>query len=408
MSITREDELILLDADYYQQNGYPYPVWDKFREEDPIHFIEREGGESYWAVTRYEDIADIHSQPEIFENGPKMAFGNPSEGNVRMIVNMDPPDHRVYRDLISDRFMPRSLEPIWKYAREISMATVDKAMAYNGEVMDFMEHIAGPLPTAVICSYLGVPKHLWPKVLEWTDSIVGAADPEFSGGRDPVECAQEAMGEMTAMCAELLEERRHNPQDDLFTDLANARVNGLPLPDLELYSYCHLLNTAGHETTKNTIGGGMYLLLTHPEQMDKLKNNPELMPHMIEEVIRCVAPAIHLCRTPNQDVEVGGKKISAGETMVMFYPSANRDPEVFDNPYKFDIERKPNRHLAFGVGPHGCLGKHLARLELQCMFEELLPRLKSMEIVSPPEMVRTAMVGGIKRFPVRATILPAK
>ena len=408
MTITREEQLSLLDEVYYQKNGYPYAAWDKIRAEDPIHFVEREGGESYWAVTRHQDIEEIQSQPEIFENGPKLAFGNVSEGNVRMIINMDPPDHRVYRNLVNKKFMPKSLEWVEHYAREISTDTIDKAMVYNGETMDLMEHIAGPLPTAVICSFLGVPKELWPKVLEWTDLIIGAVDPDFSGGMDPMEYALQAMAEMTSVYADLFEDRKKNPQDDLLTDLIKARINGQPIPDLELYSFCHILNTAGHETTKNTIGAAIHLLANHPDQMAKVKSNLDLIPQMIEEVLRYASPAVHFCRTPNQDTEVNGKKIRAGETMVMFYPSANRDPEIFDNPNQFDIERKPNNHLAFGVGAHGCLGKHLARMELRCMFEELLPRLGNIEIISPPEMVQTCIVGGIKRLQVRATLLPKK
>lgn len=405
MTITREEELRLLDADYYVKNGYPFEVWDKLRKEDPIHYVER-GKDSYWAVTRHQDIISIESQAAIFENGPKLSFDDPSEGNVNMIINMDHEKHRAFRGLVSKHFMPKGISWARSYTSEIINEALDRAMAHNGEVIDLMASIAAPVPVSVIARYLGVPKHLWPKLVDWTDHIVGAGDPEYGKGGNIKEVALKAWQEMWKVYEGLFEERRTNPQDDLITNLLNAKINGEPIGEMELYSMLGILTTAGHETTKSAICGGIYTLITHPDQFEKVKKDPGLIPSMVDEILRWISPSVHFCRTPNRDVEVGGKKIRAGETMVMFYPSANRDEDVFKDPYKFDIERRSNRHMAFGTGPHICLGMHLAKLELVSVFEQLLPRLEHMETAGDIELVRTCVVGPIKRLPVRATILP--
>jgi cytochrome P450 len=319
---------------------------------------------------------------------------------------MDPPDHTAHRTFAMPYFSPQNIEWVRRFAEEIVTEGFDKVMARNGEVIDLQEDFANLVPTAVVSAFLSLPREAWSRIIDWTTQLINANDPRVAGNQTAREVAGQAVAQMCQYYAGIFEDRRKNPRDDLPTALVNARINGAPMGDLELYSWVIILMTAGHETTQGTFGLGVEALLQHPEQLAKLRANPELLPRAVEEILRYVSPAIHFCRTPNRDVEIGGKKIRAGEHMVMFYPAANRDPEVFANPDRFDIERTPNRHLAFGTGPHVCLGMHLARLELRVMFEQFLQRVEKIELAGVPERVYTLPVGGYKHFPVRMTVRP--
>lgn len=407
MTITRQEELALLDPASYYNNGYPWHIWEKLRREDPIHFIEQENGDSYWVVTRYQDIVNIEGNTDVFKNGPKLTIGAAAQSSgLRLIVGMDPPDHTAHRALAKAHFMPRNIEWVRRYAEEIVTEAFDKAMERNGEVIDIQDDVANLVPTAVISAFLGAPRETWPQIIEWTNKIINANDPRVAGDQSVLQVTGQAIGQMCQFYAGIFEDRKHNPRDDLPTALVNARINGEPMGQTELLSWAIILMTAGHETTQSTFGLGVNALLQHPDQLAKLKANPALLPSAIEEILRFVSPAIHFVRTPNCDVEIGGKKIRAGEHMVMFYPSANRDADVFENPDEFDIERSANRHLAFGTGPHMCLGMHLARLELKVMFEQFLNRVENIEIVGEPEKVYAVATGGFKHFPVRMTVRP--
>lgn len=406
MSISREEELALLDPACYHRNGHPWHIWEKLRRDDPIHYIEGEDGDSYWVVTRYRDIVDIERNADVFKNAPKSNIGLEGQDGLRMIVIMDPPDHTAHRALAMPHFSPKKVEWVRRYAEEIVTEVLDQAMERNGDVLDLQDDIANRVPTAVISAFIGAPREMWASIIEWTTRIVNANDPRVAGDQSRLDVVGQAVGEMCQFYAGIFEDRRRNPRDDLPTALVNARINGEPMADLELYSWAIILMTAGHETTQSTFGLGVHALLQHPEQLARLKADPALLPSAIEEILRYCSPAIHFIRTPDRDVTVGGKRIRAGEHMVMFYPSANRDPEVFENPDRFDIERYPNRHLAFGTGPHVCLGMHVARLELKVMFEQFLRRVERIEMAGEPERMYALAVGGYKHFPVRMTIRP--
>ena len=409
MTITPEEDRILTDPAYYHENGYPFDVWKKLRQEDPIHFVDIDGQDPYWAVTRYHDIAEIQNKPEIFENGPRLVMGRyPSEDDVQMVINMDPPQHRAYRNIAAKYFMPKGIEWVRRHTEEIVGETLDAAMERNGEVINLQEVLANPIPTSVISAYLGMPRERWGDVIHWTDQIINAEDPRVFAGSDPEATLYKAMNDMFAVYAEMFEERRKNPKEDLLTALLAARINGEPMEDRELYSWCFILTTAGHETTQSAYGLGVHELLKHPDQLARLRANPDMIGRAVEEILRFSAPAVHFCRTPNRDVELHGKTVRAGQPMVMFYPSANRDEEVFDNPDAFNIERQPNRHFAFGVGPHLCLGIHLARLELSVLFRQFLERVEEIEAVGEPERVYTTVTGGYRNFPVRMKVRPGK
>lgn len=406
MTITREEELALLDPASYHRSGYPWKTWEKLRREAPVHHIDKGNGEAYWVVTRYQDIVDIERNAEVFKNGPKLTIGVEGQNGLRMIVGMDPPDHTAHRALAMPHFGPRNIEWVRRYAEEIVTEAFDKVMARNGETVDLQDDVANLVPTAVISAFVGAPRELWPDIIGWTNQIINANDPRIAGDQSARDVAGQAVGQMCQFYAGIFEDRKKNPRDDLMTALVNARIHGEPIGQVELFSWGIILMTAGHETTQSMFGLGVHALMQHPDQLAKLKANPQLLPSAIEELLRYVSPAVHFCRTPDRDVEVGGRKIRAGEHMVMFYPSANRDAAVFTDPDRLDIERSPNRHLAFGTGPHVCLGMHLARLELKVMFEQFLQRVETIEVVGEPERVYGIPTGGYKHFPVRMTVRP--
>jgi cytochrome P450 len=405
MTITRDEDLALLNPGSYHARGYPWQTWKRLRREDPIHRVERENG-SYWAVTRYEDIVAIEANTGVFKNGPKLTMDAVGTETVRMIVNMDPPEHAAHRVLANPFFMPRSIEWVKPYAEEIVTEALDKVMERNGEIVDLQDDVANLVPTAIISAFLGVPREMWPRIIEWTNVVINANDPRIAKEEGAFAVIGQAVGEMFRVYTEIFEDRRKNPRDDLMTALVQARIDGQPLTDFELNSWAIILTTAGHETSQSTFGLGVEALLAHPDQLAKLKADPQLLPRAIDEILRYVSPAIHFVRTPDRDVQVRDKNIRAGEHMVMFYPSANRDASAFENPDCFDIERFPNRHLAFGTGPHQCLGMHLARAELRVMFEQFLNRVEEIEIAGTPERVYTCATGGYKHFPVRLTVRP--
>lgn len=407
MVLTRDEEWALLAPERYHAEGYPWHLWQRLRAEDPVRHIEQGFDGPYWAVTRYADIVAIETKPEVFHNGPKRTMtGSDGGGGARMIVSMDPPEHARHRALAMGHFMPRSIAWVERLAREIVTETLDRAMERNSEVIDLQGDIANMVPTAVVSAYLGAPREAWGQIIDWTDQIINANDPRVAGEQGTMATVMQASMAIMKIHGATFADRMANPRDDLMTALVQARIDGQPLGQMELGAWALILTTAGHETTQSTFGMGLSALLQHPEQLAKLRADPALLPRAIEEILRWVSPAIHFVRTPCEDVEVAGKRIRAGEHMVMFYPSANRDETAFENPEVFDIERSGNRHLAFGCGPHVCLGMHLARLELKVMFEEFLARVSEVELVGAPERVFANATGGFKHMPARLTVRP--
>ncbi|MDX1650679.1 MAG: cytochrome P450, partial [Myxococcota bacterium] len=267
---------------------------------------------------------------------------------------------------------------------------------------DFVKAVSAPLPIAVIGWLLGVPKSDWNLLFEWTNRIIGAGDPEYQvPGKTAQETAQETMVEVFQYFTKLVEEKKKNPADDLVTLFAHAEVDGEPLPFMDVMAWCLIIVIAGNETTRNATTGGMKAFIEHQDQMRRVQEDPSLMPSAIEEVVRWTTPIIHFGRTATQDVELRGRTIKEGDALALFYPSANRDEEVFEDPFTFRVDRHPNRHLGFGVGEHFCLGAHVARLELQIAYKYLLPRIEEIEFAGEPERLHSALVGGIKHLPIR-------
>jgi cytochrome P450 len=324
------------------------------------------------------------------------------------LIQLDPPKHGIYRRLISDRFTPRALKrfhaDIENIGQEIVEALVEKGE--EGEC-DFVEKVSAPMPIAVIAWMLGLPKSEWPLLFDWTNRIIGAQDPEYHvEGKTPEEASREAMTELFMYFTGVVAEKKKNPADDLVTLFTQMEVDGKPLPEMDVLTWCLIIVVAGNETTRNATTGGMLAFIENQAELRKLQDRPELLPSAIEEIVRWVTPIIHFGRTATEDYELRGKQIKAGDALALFYPSANRDEEIFEDPFSFRIDRNPNRHLGFGVGEHFCLGAHLARLEMEVAYKFLLPRLEEVELIGPPDRLQSALVGGLKRLPIRYKLRP--
>lgn len=400
----------IIDSDGYAARGYPHELWTELRRDAPVCRIEPGRTSPFWALTRHEDVVWVSRQPRRFVSSKRLVVNPdnpPSEagGDVHMLINMDPPEHGAFRRLASAYFTPRALERLEARVSALAAGILDEIA--QGEAVrecDFVSEVAAKLPLAVIAELLGVPREDWPLLVRWSDETVGNADPEFQQGGTAGETLERAQHALFEYFALLAEERRQRPKDDLVSVLARAEIDGRRLSTNDLLSYFFLLVAAGNETTRNAASGGLVALLENPGELARLRNDPSRLPGAVEEILRWTSPIVHFCRTAAEDTEVRGVRIRAGESVAMFYPSANRDERVFDDPQRFRIDREPNPHVAFGIGEHFCLGAHLARMELRCLFGELLARLVDAELAGPISRLRSATVGGIKALPVRLRV----
>jgi cholest-4-en-3-one 26-monooxygenase len=315
---------------------------------------------------------------------------------------MDAPDHLPYRKLVSPHFTPRSVRRLEANIEQITRETLDGiANGAEANEIDFVTSVSAPIPLAVLADMLGVPREDWKLMFSWTNAIVGADDPEYRDGDSAQSSAEVARRQLFEYFWKMSEARRKKPRDDIASVLANASLNGKGLPPRELLSYFFLLVVAGNETTRNAMSGGLLALIQNPDQLEKLRRDPSLIDTAVEEILRWTTPVIQFCRTATRDFELRGQTIRAGDSMCLFYPSANRDEEVFDRPFEFRVDRQPNRHLAFGIGEHFCLGANLARLELRALFGQLATRLIDIELLEPVQRLRSSFLGGVKHMRVR-------
>jgi cholest-4-en-3-one 26-monooxygenase len=393
-----------ISAALYEKDGYPYAAWAWLRRHDPVAWIEQPGYDPFWAITKHADLIELSKQPEIWQNGPRLAvFSNqvppPPEAEVRHLLNMDPPDHGKYRNVASKQFTPRVVSGLEAKVERITREVLDDAA--GSPEGDFVRDVSARITIAVIAEMLGVPRPDWDLLFRWTNEVIAPEDPEFQRGGSVESTVEVARLELFEYFGAMSRDRRASPRDDIVSVVANGAVDGRPLGPVELLSYYFLLVVAGNETTRNAMTGGLIAFLEHPDQWEKLRREPGLLDSAVEEIVRWVTPVIQFCRTPTRDYTLRGRTIRAGQNACLFYPSANRDEEVFPDGDRFRIDRSPNRHLGFGVGEHVCLGAHLARLELRCAFAALRARLRHAELAGPVERARSSFVGGIKRAPMR-------
>jgi cholest-4-en-3-one 26-monooxygenase len=403
--------LDVMSPEHYEQSGYPHAEWAHLRRHAPVFWYERPGWDPFWAVTKHSDIVWLSKHPKQLLNAPRLAvFSNevppPPEGESRHLLNMDPPDHAKYRQVASKRFTPRAVQGWEPKVRQITRSVIDAA-AQRQEI-DFVRDVSAPITIAVIALMLGVPEHDWPLLFRWTNEVIAPEDPEFQREGDARKTVDGARLEVFAYFNDLAEQRRRKPGDDIVSEVANGAVDGRALPPVELLSYLFLLVVAGNETTRNAMTGGMLALIEHPGEWKRLADDPALVTPAIEEIVRWTTPVIQFCRTATDDFALRGQTIRAGQSLCLFYPSANRDEEIFPDGDVFRIDRQPNDHIGFGRGEHVCLGAHLARLEIRAVFEELRTRLVRAELAGPIDRVRSSFVGGIKRAPLRWEVAPAR
>jgi cytochrome P450 len=382
------------DPDFYL--GDPYPTLRRLRREDPVHWHEKA---ACWCLTRHADVEHVSRRPQLFTSTQGIMLGSGPEdrppGAPPTIIEMDPPEHNRHRKLVIQAFAPRAIAELEPRIRTLARESLDAVPV--GEPVDFVGSVSIPLPMYVIAEMLGVPREDRPEFRRWSDAIIRAAGGSRDAGTDA------ALGEMFVYFTGHLAERRRAPREDLVSTLARAEIDGDRLSDPEILMFCVTLLVAGNETTRNLISGGALALIQHPEQKRELLADPRLVPNAVEEMLRWWPPALGITRRATRATSLRGKSIGEGECVLLVYPAANRDEEIWgEDAERFDVRRDHTRrrHLSFGFGEHLCLGAALARLEARVMFEELLARRPEFEPAGPVERLRSRLMNGIEHMPV--------
>lgn len=413
----RLDQLDLITARHYGEHGYPHDAWTRLRREDPVRWMHPPGYAPFWAVTKHADVVEVSTRPERFRSFgryilfPEAALGGPSleeSSPIRMLVNMDPPEHRDYRRTVSGWFTPRAVARLTARLEVITREILDDLARDGGtHECDFVRDVAALQPLRMITEILGIPRADENFVLKVTNENFGVEDPEFQRSGTTQEERLGFLQEAFAFLDRITADRRVHPRDDLSTVLTHATLpGGVPVPTFELFSLYYLIMVAGHDTTRNAIASGLLALLEHPDELARLRDDPALIETGADEILRWTSPVVHFVRTATADYTLRGKRIRAGDSVALFYASANRDEDVFRDPFAFRLDRDPNPHLALGIGEHFCLGAHLARLDLKVFFRQLVERLDFIELAGPVERLHGSFVGGPKRMPIRYRLRP--
>jgi cytochrome P450 len=404
---------VLAQPDAYADEKRLHEALTHLRAHAPVSWVDSKGYRPFWAITKHADVMDIERQNDLFTNHPRpllmitegedMLMQQMEAGiGLRTLIHMDDPHHRDMRKIGADWFRPKAMRDLKARCDELAKIYVDK-MAEMGPECDFAQEIAVNYPLYVILSLLGLPESDFPRMLKLTQEMFGGDDTEFQRGGSPEDMMAVLLDFFNYFGA-LTASRREHPTEDLSSAIANAKIDGEPLSDMDTASYYVIVASAGHDTTSAGIAGGLLALLENPGELTRLQKNPGLMGTAVEEMIRWVVPVKEFMRTAQADTEVRGVPIAKGESVLLSYVSANRDDEVFDDPFRFDVGRDPNKQLSFGYGVHFCLGAALARMEINSFFTELVPRLTSLELAGEPELMATTFVGGLKHLPIRYSL----
>jgi len=404
---------LLTDPAAYTDEKRLHEALAHLRVHAPVSWVDVEGYRPFWAVTKHVDIMDIERQNDLFTNDPRPLLMNIAlderlradrEAGIglRTLIHMDDPHHRDIRKVGADWFRPAAMRALKIRVDELARIYVDK-MVEKGPECDFVQEVAVNYPLYVILSLLGLPESDFPRMLKLTQEMFGGEDTEFQRGGTPEDMLAVLLDFFNYFAA-LTASRREHPTEDLASAIANATVNGEPLSDMDTASYYVIVASAGHDTTSAGIAGGLLALLEHPDELARLQNDMSLMGTAVEEMIRWVVPVKEFMRTAQADTEVRGVAIAEGESVLLSYVSANRDEDVFTDPFRFDVGRDPNKHLSFGYGVHFCLGAALARMGMNSFFSELIPRVKTIELAGEPELIATTFVGGLKHLPIRYSL----
>ncbi|OBJ87190.1 cytochrome P450 [Mycobacterium asiaticum] len=404
---------VLADPTAYTNNKRLHAALRQLRASNPVAWVDHSPYHPFWAITRHADIVAIERDNDLFISAPRPLL-TPAEADdlrraqeeagtgMRTLVQMDDPHHRKVRAIGANWFRPAAMRNLKVHVDHLAKRYVDK-MREIGPECDFVTDIAVDFPLYVILSLLGLPQSDFPRMRMLTQEMFGRDDAEYRRGQEP-ETVLAVMQEFLNYFATLTASRRRKPTGDLASAIANGRIDGQPLPDIDTASYYVIIAAAGHDTTKDAISGGLHALIENPDELERLKQDIALMPTAVEEMIRWTTPVKEFMRTATADTTVRGVDIAEGESVYLAYVSGNRDEEVFDDPFRFDLGRDPNKHLAFGHGVHFCLGAALARMEIGSLYRELLPRLESIELTGEPELAATTFVGGLKHLPIRYSL----
>jgi len=410
----------LMDVTAYGGKGVPHDLWTKLRNEDPLFWYAQPGHTPFWAVTKHADIMEISSQPDIFSNeaGGIIVLnddqirayiesgGSGSElGQMRTIITMDPPEHRDYRKVASGYFTPKGVTNLDEIVRESAKAVFDDLDA-EGKC-DFIEAVAQQHPLRVLATILGINPEQEERLLVITQQLFGGEDPDMRRSGEDRDTARRELGmEFYMLFDEIIKDRKSCPRDDLATLLANAEVSpGCPLDGMEMFGYYLIVFTAGHDTTRNALSGALAAFMDHPDQFERVREDPTLVKSAVDEIVRWTSPVNYMKRQATADYELRGKTVKAGDELVLFYCSANRDEEVFEDPFTFDVGRSPNRHLGFGWAEHYCLGAHLAKASMKALVEEMVKRVAWIKPAGEPTYTASNFVVGLKTLPVHYKLL---
>jgi cytochrome P450 len=418
--IPEETARAVVNPDAYADGVSADAAFRWLRANNPLGFVEAEGQFPFWVVAKHADILEISRQNDLLRSGERSPTFTTPEGDrrvremtggsphlLRTLVQMDAPDHPKYRVLTQSWFLPQNIRHLEDRIREIAREHVARMAELGGEC-DFARDIAITFPLRVVMEVLGVPREDEPRMLKLTQELFGAADPELNRSGATMEENANPLGDLQAVIADffmyfkrMTDDRKANPRSDLASVIANGEIDGAPISDFEAMSYYVIVATAGHDTTSSSTAGAIWGLCEAPGEFAKLKTDASLIPGLVDESIRWTTPVKHFMRTAMDDYELRGRRIEKGDWLWLAYPSGNRDEEVFEDPYAFRVDRNPNRHLAFGYGAHLCLGQHLAKMEMRILWEELIPRLESLELAGEPRLARASFVSGPKRLPIR-------
>jgi cytochrome P450 len=404
---------VLADPTAYADDERLHAALTHLRANNPVAWVDNPPYRPFWAITKHADIMAIERDNNLFVSEPRPLLATAEADDVlkaqleagmglRTLIHMDDPHHRKVRKIGADWFRPKAMRDLQVRVDELAKRYVDKLRDVGPEC-DFVTEIAVNFPLYVIMSLLGLPEEDFPRMHMLTQEMFGGDDEEFQRGKSPEDLLA-VLADFFTYFAQLTASRREHPTEDLASAIANGRIDGEPLSDVDTASYYVIIASAGHDTTKDAISGGLLALIQNPGELARLRQNMDLMPTAVEEMIRWTTPVKEFMRTAAEDTTVRGVPIAKGESVYLAYVSGNRDEDVFDEPFRFDVGRDPNKHVAFGYGVHFCLGAALARMEMSSLFTELIPRLESIELAGEPELTATTFVGGLKHLPIRYSL----
>jgi cytochrome P450 len=416
MSTPTMDEAakVLADPTAYADDTRLHAALSHLRANNPVAWVDNPPYRPFWAITKHADIMAIERANNLFLSEPRPLLSTAAADDfakeqldagigLRTLIHMDDPHHRKVRAIGADWFRPKAMRDLKVQVDLLAKRYVDR-MRDIGPECDFVTEIAVNFPLYVIMSLLGLPEEDFPRMHMLTQEMFGGDDEEYNKrGKSPEEQMQILL-DFFSYFSQLTASRREHPTEDLASAIANGRIDGEPLSDVDTASYYVIVASAGHDTTKDAISGGLLALIENPSELARLRQNMDLMPTAAEEMIRWTTPVKEFMRTAAEDTTVRGVPIAKGESIYLAYVSGNRDEEVFDEPFRFDVGRDPNKHVAFGYGVHFCLGAALARMELTSLYSELIPRLESVELTGKPELSSTTFVGGLKHLPIRYSV----